>query len=95
MSGTIDPAVNVRAVWEEILSLGYTKTRIDRAEKDGYAVEVGYGSSTIRVRMFKIERTGAQFIERWDIAARSDNARAKVREILADIRKLSGEKEQA
>lgn len=89
MNGTTDPAVNVKTVWDEILALGYEKTRIDRAEKDGYAVEVGYGSSTIRVRMFKIERNNTVFIKRWDIAARSDDAKTKVREILAEIRKLS------
>ena len=84
-----DPAVSVAEVWAGILDLGYQKTRIDRAEKGKSAVEVGYGSSTIRIRMYN----NREFVKRWDISTRRDAAapdrgKGPLAEILAEIQEL-------
>lgn len=84
-----DPAVSVAEVWAGILGLGYQRTRVDRGEKGKSAVEVGYGSSTIRVRMFN----NREFVKRWDISTRAeadapDRGKGLLAEILAEIQDL-------
>ena len=77
----IDPAVNVSVVWAAIFGLGFQRVRVDRAIKGPYAVEVGYGSWTIRVRMYE----GTQFLGRWDLNAREE-ANPRLVEIIEAIR---------
>lgn len=80
-----DPGVNVAMVWEAVLEAGFTKVRIDRAVSDRFAVEVGYGSWTIRVRMFD----SGQYIDRWDLNAKTatrKQVKAVVKEIKANMR---------
>lgn len=76
-----DPAINVSAVWTAIFDLGFQRVRVDRATKGPYAIEVGYGSSTIRIRMYE----DTQFLGRWDLNARED-ASPRLAQIIETIR---------
>ena len=79
-----DPAMTIAEVWAGILGLGYQKVRVDRAEKGKLAVEVGYGSWTIRVRMYN----NREFVKRWDITTRANAGEGTLAEILAEIKAL-------
>lgn len=62
----MEQEVTVAEVWDELLKLGFTKVRSDRAVKDRFAIEVGYGSWTIRTRLYDSNR----FVGRWDLATK-------------------------
>ena len=86
-----EPAMSIAEVWAGVLSLGYEKTRLDRAEKGNLAIEVGYGSWTIRLRMYN----NREFVDRWDIStlayAGVPDGKESLAKILAEIQRLEGE----
>lgn len=88
MNKKVDPSITVAKVWDALLGLGYTRVRRDRAEKGRYGLEVGYGSSTVRVRMYH----DREFLKRWDLNAVEDDA-DRLALVVAEAKKL-GEKKR-
>lgn len=89
MNETTDPYVTVAKVWDALLGLGYTRVRRDRAEKGRYGLEVGYGSSTVRVRMYR----DRDFLKRWDLNATKDDV-DRLALVVAEVKKLGKEKKR-
>lgn len=87
MSKKVDPAITVAKVWDEFLVLGYERVRVDRAEKGRYGLEIGYGSSTVRVRMYH----DREFLGRWDLNANEDDA-DRLASVVAEVQKLGRKK---